>query len=587
VINYLRKIYYLLGEGQKKIPLIIFLFVLSSLFDLAGLSLIAPFIGLALDTNVLDGVFGQIVLKIGLSQDKESLLLIISLVLLGVFLVKTLSNILINIIIINFSQSQEVRLRNLLMKSYQSLPYINYLNRNSSEYIHSIHNLTEHYASRLVLPLLRTIGDSIIGLFILGFLAWQNISALLTLTTLIGLLIIAYDRIIRHKVTIHGVNANKSATRMVEGINEGIEGLKEMRILGKKRYFAKIVSDSSAKFSFHNKRVQVLTGVPRYLLELIMITFIVLLVISAMLFGGNLQELIPTLGVFSVAALRLLPSANMLSVGLIDLRHGHDSVNRLYSDVKEFEHFKPEKLEKNSEIPEKEFQRITLDRISFLYPNASQKSLKQISLEIRAGESIGLMGASGSGKTTLIDLLLGLLDSQDGVINYNGKPLNLFMRQWQSQVAYLPQQVFLIDDTLRQNVALEIDADKINEKLLYKALQQSRLMALVDQLPQGIDTVLGERGVRLSGGQRQRVALARAFYHERDILIMDEATSALDNKMEREIVKEIGRLKGKKTIIVIAHRLTTLQHCDRIYELKDGKIVNVGSYKDLVMSHDS
>ena len=201
--------------------------------------------------------------------------------------------------------------------------------------------------------------------------------------------------------------------------------------------------------------------------------------------------------------------------------------------------------------------------------------------------SIIFWGPPGSGKTTLIDLLLGLLDLKDGVINYNGKPLNLFMRQWQSQVAYLPQQVFLIDDTLRQNVTLELDADKINEKLLYKALQQSRLMALVDQLPQGVDTVLGERGVRLSGGQRQRVALARAFYHERDILIMDEATSALDNKMEREIVKEIGRLKGKKTIIVIAHRLTTLQHCDRIYELKDGKIVNAGSYKDLVMSHES
>ena len=585
MINYLRKIYYLLGDGQKKIPLIILLFVLSSLFDLAGLSLIAPYIGLALDTNVLDGVFGQIVVRIGLPQEKESLLLIISLVLLGVFLIKTISAILINIIIINFSQNQEVRLRNLLMKSYQSLPYIKYLNRNSSEYIYSIHNLTSQYASHLVLPLLRTISDSIVGLFILGFLAWQNISALIALTTLIGLLIIGYDSIIRHKVTIHGAKANKSATRMVEGIHEGIEGLKEMRILGKERYFGKIVSDSAAKFAFYNKRIQVLTGMPRYLLELIMIIFIVLLVVSTLLLEGNLQELMPTLGVFSVAALRLLPSANMLSTSLVNLRHGHDAVNRLYSDVKEFEQFKPEKLEKNSEIPEEEFQRITLDAISFVYLNTSQKSLKQISLEIRAGESIGLMGASGSGKTTLIDLLLGLLDPHEGVINYNGKPLNLFMRQWQSQVAYLSQQVFLIDDTLRQNVTLAIDADKINEKLLHKALQQSRLMELVDQLPQGIDTVLGERGMRLSGGQRQRVALARAFYRERGVLIMDEATSALDNKTEREIVKEIEQLKGRKTMIVIAHRLTTLQYCDRIYELKDGEIIGVGNYKELVLNY--
>ena len=263
------------------------MFVLSSLFDLAGLSLIAPYIGLALDTNVLDGVFGQIVVRIGLPQEKESLLLIISLVLLGVFLIKTISAILINIIIINFSQNQEVRLRNLLMKSYQSLPYIKYLNRNSSEYIYSIHNLTSQYASHLVLPLLRTISDSIVGLFILGFLAWQNISALIVLTALIGLLIIGYDRIIRHRVTIHGAKANKSATRMVEGIHEGIEGLKEIRILGKERYFGKIVSDSAEKFAFYNKRIQVLTGIPRYLLELTMIMFIVLLVISTLLLEGN------------------------------------------------------------------------------------------------------------------------------------------------------------------------------------------------------------------------------------------------------------------------------------------------------------
>ncbi len=587
MIKYLRKIYYLLGDSQKKIPIMILLFVFSSLLDLAGLSLIAPYIALALDASTLDGVFGQIVVRIGLPQEKESLLIILSLVLLGVFLIKTISAILINVIIITFSQSQEVRLRNLLMKSYQSLPYIKYLNRNSSEYIYSIHGLTGQFASHLVLPLLRTISDSIVGLFILGFLAWHNTSALITLTTLIGLLIIGYDRIIRHRVAIYGAEANKSATRMVEGIHEGMEGLKEMRILGKERYFGKIVSDNTAKFAFYNIRTQVLTGIPRYLLELIMIMFVVLLVVGTLLLEGDLQELMPTLGVFSVAALRLLPSANMLSTSLVQLRHGHDAVDRLYSDVKGFEQSKSENLEKDSEISEEEFQSITLDAISFAYPNTSQKSLKQISLEIRSGESIGLMGASGSGKTTLIDLLLGLLDPQEGIINYNGKPFNLFLRQWQSQVAYLPQQVFLIDDTLRQNVALGIDENKINEKLLYKALQQSRLMELVDQLPQGIDTLLGERGVRLSGGQRQRVALARAFYHERNILILDEATSALDNETEREIVKEIEQLKGNKTMIVIAHRLTTLQHCDRIYELKDGEIISVRSYKDLVLNYET
>ena len=208
--------------------------------------------------------------------------------------------------------------------------------------------------------------------------------------------------------------------------------------------------------------------------------------------------------------------------------------------------------------------------------------LNQTSLSIRAGESIGIIGPSGSGKTTLIDLLLGLLKPEGGSISYNGDPLEKKLSKWRSQVAYLPQQVFLIDDTLKNNVALGVEEQKINEKLLLKALHKSQLAELVEQLPEGVNTFLGERGVRLSGGQRQRVALARAFYHQRSVLIMDEATSALDHETEREIVDEIKRLKGQITTIIIAHRLTTVQYCDRIYVLEEGKVVSSGTPKEML-----
>ena len=204
-------------------------------------------------------------------------------------------------------------------------------------------------------------------------------------------------------------------------------------------------------------------------------------------------------------------------------------------------------------------------------------ALQDITLQIRSGESVGLVGPSGAGKTTLVDVLLGLLEPQAGSITFNGLSLQEGLLEWHSQAAYLPQQVFLIDNTLKRNVALGMQDDMIDETRIHQAINQAMLSELLEQLPYGIETILGERGIRLSGGQRQRVALARAFYHRRSVLVMDEATSALDDSTEKEIVEEIKRLKGQKTMIVIAHRLSTVQHCDRIYRLEQGKIVEEGS----------
>ena len=212
--------------------------------------------------------------------------------------------------------------------------------------------------------------------------------------------------------------------------------------------------------------------------------------------------------------------------------------------------------------------------------------MKDISLEIRAGESIALIGPSGSGKTTLVDLLLGLLEPQQGEVRYNGKSIDTSLDEWRSNVAYLPQQVFLIDNTIRCNVALGCNETEIDDLKVCESLKKAKLSEFVDQLPQGIYTKIGERGVRISGGQRQRIALARAFYHERNVLVLDEATSALDYEIEQEIVDEIKHLKGEKTMIVIAHRLSTVRHCDRIYKLNQGKIIECGTPNEIINFDD-
>jgi len=275
-----------------------------------------------------------------------------------------------------------------------------------------------------------------------------------------------------------------------------------------------------------------------------------------------------------------MPAVNILSSSLMQLRFSRDSISRLYQDVKNVQDIT---TAKDVRVEKKEiFESFSISNISFRYPNAKNDVLNQLSIDIHPGESIGFIGSSGSGKTTLIDVLLGLLKLKNGEIRYNGKLLDESLGSWRAHVAYLPQQTFLIDSPLRNNIALGIEDTKIDEELLKRSIKKARLSELVNQLPRGVDTILGERGIRISGGQRQRVALARAFYYERDVLVMDEATSALDNDTEREIVEEIQLLKGKNTIIVVAHRLTTVQYCDRIYRLENGRIVSSGKPQEML-----
>ena len=576
--KYLQEILTILGEDRRKVPWMILVFWVASLIDLAGLGLITPYIGLIINPeSVQGGKLVQVIDQFGLPHDQESLLVILGISLISVFLLKAISAIGINYIIISFSQNQQIHLSSLLMRAYQALPYTEYLRRNSSEYIYNIHVLVKNFASAVVLNGLRTLSELIVAIMILGLLAWENVLALSMLFGLLSIMIFSYDRFFRKRLRYFGKQSNQMSTSMVQGINEAIEGLKEIRILGKESHFHQKVHKCVHDLAHINRRSSLITMSPRYLLELLIIGFVVMFVTGTLFFShNNVQSLVITLGVFGVATLRLMPSANTLISSLMQLRLQRNTVSRLYNDlvwIKKINFEAPTLI--SSSNPEL-FREITLEHVSFRYPSMSKDALNQISLEIRSGESIGLVGSSGSGKTTMVDVLLGMLKPHEGQIMFNGKSLDTSLTDWRQQVAYLPQQVFIIDNTLRCNVALGLSTDEIDDTRIEEALRKARLLEMVEQLPQGHDTMLGERGVRLSGGQRQRVALARAFYHERSVLVMDEATSALDNETEQEIVEEIKLLKGQKTLVVIAHRLSTVQHCDRIYRLENGRIIKSG-----------
>jgi ABC-type multidrug transport system fused ATPase/permease subunit len=311
---------------------------------------------------------------------------------------------------------------------------------------------------------------------------------------------------------------------------------------------------------------------PRYLLELVLVIFIFLIIFISMLSGTELEALFPTLSMFGVASMRLIPSMNQVMNSILKVRQGQNTVEVLYKDFVKLNNRRKKKLPTISSplTQNNSFCELQLQAVQFSYPQTNQSIINNATFSIKSGESIGIMGQSGSGKTTLIDLMLGLLNPQKGEILVNGVQLTQHLDAWRSQVAYLPQEVFLIDDTLRNNIALEDSKQDIDEKKIKETIQKAQLSDFIRDLPGGLDTVVGEKGVLLSGGQRQRLALARAFYYDRDVLIMDESTSALDDETEREIIDEIKFLHGKKTLIVIAHSLKTLQYCDRIYKIDNG-----------------
>ena len=574
--QYLIEILYLVGESRSKLPALILLFLFSSILDLLGLGLIAPYVSLIMnfENQNIDWI-GNKIIALGLPMEQEFILIWMGVVLITVFLFKALTALYINHTIIVFSNMQEVRLKSYLMQTYQHLPYTEYIKRNSAEYVNAIIGHTISFRGALEMGL-KTLSDGIIAIAIFSLLALTNGIALSLLVIILGVLVFGYDRVFRSRIKEYGRQSHHYATRLVQGVNEGIEGFKEIRILGREKYFYDLIKHNAERWTQNQGKTTIISSSPRYFLEFVLITFIVMLVITAYLFGNNLKALVPTIGFIGMAALRLLPVIHGLSNSLVHLRHNRFAVGWLYTDLIKLKESPKSVWESSTKSTNGEFHELVLDGIQYFYPESKMPALDQISLRIQEGETVGFIGPSGAGKTTLVDLILGLLKPSKGSLLYNGEELKGSLSGWQSQIAYLPQQVFLIDNTLRNNVALGINDNEIDDQLVHESLNNASLQEFVDTLPQGIETKLGERGVRLSGGQRQRVAIARAFYHGRNVLVMDEATSALDHETESEIVEEIKRLKGKKTIIVIAHRLTTVQHCDRIYYLEKGKIVNSG-----------
>ena len=588
----LNKILYILKGKYKFLLLMVGLFLFSSLLEVIGIGMIAPFMTLATNPEAITQNHLLYSVYKGLHLSSESsFMVILGLLLIVTFFIKAFLNYRNQKYIFEFGFKLQGELATRLMKAYLNAPYTYHLNKNSSIIVQNIVNETNIFANNFTMPLLTLVSNSIVTLLLLAMLIFT--SALATII-IAGILLVALAilQFLKDRPRRWGKNVYQASIGMHRQINHGLGGLKETKVIGCESYFEQQLQEHAKAFATNASLAASFSIIPRYAIEVFLITFLIIFTFIFLSTNkGEPQNLTAVLGIFTLASIRLLPVASQIIKTINSLKYHAHSLDQIYSDLKDLEQTEsfgpPHYSYKSSNVSQESLtfsRQVVLENVTYRYPNASRNSLQGLFLEINKGESIGLIGKSGAGKTTLVDVILGLLIPQSGDVRVDGISIYQNLRSWQNLVGYVPQSIFLIDDTLEHNIAFGVPDSLIDPDRVRRAVEASQLSEMVEQLPQGLQSIVGERGVMLSGGQRQRVGIARALYHEREILVFDEATAALDHETEGLVTEAIKSLGNTKTIIIIAHRLSTIEHCDRIYLMENGRTVKSGTYQEVVVN---
>tara|TARA_Y100000588_G_C14202686_1_gene903167 strand:- start:44 stop:1564 length:1521 start_codon:yes stop_codon:yes gene_type:complete len=492
---------FLLGDERRKLPFILATFLVVSLLDLVGVGLVGGYITLFTqppdsELAYIEPIFRRIYVVLG--NDEGKTMLVLGLILVFVFLLKAVVGMLVQRVIFRFCFKRMAYLRTSVVGAIQSMPYSSFIQRNSSEYVQAVINYVGQYTGslRYILTLISE-GTVAVVLFIL--LSWVSGFAL-TLVIAIGVvMVVGYDRMFRERITRSGRGLNTGNQLTIRGIQEGAAGFKEIRILGQESYFLELVRKGSWRVAKTNIFILLVQAIPRYMVEVAIIIFVVFLVGIMVFQGQSIESTYPVIGMLAVALLRLGPITKLIMTSTASLRSNRPGIKLLRKEFDYLGGLPREKIPSptSETLP---FESLELKNVSFAYDNSSKVALHDISLSLVAGESIGLVGPSGSGKTTLVDVILGLLVNQTGALFYNGSPLHSNLVHWRRNVAYIPQEVFMIDTSLRTNISFGAAGADENSDRLRKAIIQARLSEVVAELPNGLDTQVGEQGTRLSGG---------------------------------------------------------------------------------------
>ncbi len=568
-----KKLSYIFSKRDKyKIALLLCIMVAGSFLELLGVAVFQPFVNIIMmpDSIQENPYLARIYQMFGCSTT-ESFLTVVALGIIVIYVVKNVYLWVEQDLILKFTYGVQQKLSTRLLTTYLAEPYTFHLNKNIAELQRSMQEDTTMF-TQVLMHTLQLIAEVVVCVVLGVYLFSVSNSITVVIVGLLILCVILFTKLTKRFTEELGKQGQIYKGKLYQWVNQSLGGVKEVKVLNREEFFT---SSYKKYYRLYIKGVRInrlLSITPKYMVEAVCMTGLLIAIIIKLNFGhGELENFIPQLATFAVAAFRLLPSVGRINEHVNNILYAVPSVDLIYGDLKGIEDYQEEKGEEEGR--EWNFERaISAKHVTYAYPNTDTNVLEDANCVIPKGKTVAFIGSSGAGKTTMADIILGLLAPQRGKILVDDIDIFKNLTMWHHQIGYIPQVIYLSDDTIRNNIAFGIHEDQINEEAVKTALKKAQLAEFVDTLPDGLDTIVGDRGVRLSGGQRQRIGIARALYHDPEILVLDEATSALDNETETAVMEAIESLQGSKTMIIIAHRLTTIQNADIIYEVGDGKV---------------
>lgn len=462
-----------------------------------------------------------------------------------------------------------------VMAEFLNRPYEQYLGAD----IPTVFRITDSDIPQtfsLMLAMLSLASEVVVSFLIFLVLLMQDVKMTLLIVLIFGLLTLLIVKLFKPRLNRIGAKNQQIQSRIAKWRIQATYGLKDVKVLNREEFFVRNYYETGKVGANVARNYAVLNNTPRLLIETVFIVSMLGYIAVYISSGGDVTNMMTTIATFGVAAIRVLPSVNRINTYITEIAYTTPSLDFVYENLQEGMKTDAMLAERRANSQKEKLKledKIELNHISFHYPDSEKNIFTDAHMVVPRGKSVGIMGASGAGKSTIVDVLLGLLHAQEGTITCDGVDIFKNYESWLAQIGYIPQSIYLIDESIRDNIAFGIDADQIDEKRIWEVLEEAQLKEFIEELPEGLDTTIGDRGIRLSGGQRQRIGIARALYHDPEILVFDEATSALDNDTEAAVMEAVNSFHGKKTMVIIAHRLNTIEKCDIIYKVENERIV--------------
>ena len=572
----LKKINYVLDRKQKiNLGILLVIIFIGAFVELLGVSAVMPLINVAMQPQTIDEKWYFILIRkyTGIA-DANQMILFLAVLLIIIYILKNIYVMAMYSLQYRFVFNNQQRLSVRMMKSYMQQDYLFHISKNVAEFQRNITSDVNGFFT-VALNVLQFLAEFSVSTVLVIFLLVQDWVSTIAVAALLFLFMGIFTVFFKKVLVKIGEENRETNVLVSKWLLQAFSGIKEIKVANKEKFFVANYNENYKKFAKIQRQQSILTYLPKPVMETVCICSLMLaMIIKIAVVKSDIASFVTTLSVFAVAAFRMLPSFNKITGYISGMMFNKPAIDSVYKDLKEIEQLIGKRIVQQDDTIKVTFdESIQLNQVSFCYPSSDKWILKDATLEIQKNTSVALIGASGAGKTTAADLILGILEPQEGTITIDGVEIKKCMKSWHESIGYIPQVIYLMDDTIRANVAFGIPESEIDDVAIEKALQEAQLDQFVQALPDGLDTMIGDRGVKLSGGQRQRIGIARALYRNPNVLILDEATSALDNETEKEVMEAIDGLHGTRTLIVIAHRLSTIRKCDKIYEVGNGGFI--------------